>query len=183
MSNYEEKLTKFKNNCEKNAKQDEKNINNELNKKIEENISDEINKYKENAEIKLKNKLDKVEKEYNSKKFEIDMELKKDVLKEQETLKNRIFDDMIEYVKAFTDTSDYEKFFLKSLKDANPANEDTLELTQKDYNKFENKIKEIAPNIEIKIINEVYIGGFILISEKNNVYINNTLLEYLNEKI
>ena len=53
----------------------------------------------------------------------------------------------------------------------------------KDYNKFENKIKEIAPNIEIKIINEVYIGGFILISEKNNVYINNTLLEYLNEKI
>lgn len=56
-------------------------------------------------------------------------------------------------------------------------------MTQKDYNKFENKIKEIAPNIEIKIINEVYIGGFILISEKNNVYINNTLLEYLNEKI
>ena len=33
MSNYEEKLTKFKNNCEKNAKQDAKNINNELNKK------------------------------------------------------------------------------------------------------------------------------------------------------
>lgn len=28
------------------------------------------------------------------------MELKKDVLKEQETLKKRIFDDMIEYVKA-----------------------------------------------------------------------------------
>ena len=47
-------------------------------------------KYRENAEIKLKNKIDKVEKEYNTKVFELETNAKKEILKEKEKLQERL---------------------------------------------------------------------------------------------
>ena len=72
MNNYDEKMLKFKDNCIKNANNDAYNIETEINNKVKKSISDEISKYRENAEIKLKNKIDKVEKEYNTKVFDAD---------------------------------------------------------------------------------------------------------------
>ena len=42
---------------------------------------------------------------------------------------------------------------------------------------------EKLPNIQLKEIEDEYIGGFTLESIENKIYVDNTLLNYLKEKL
>ena len=45
------------------------------------------------------------------------------------------------------------------------------------------ELKALAPNLKVKVIDDKYIGGCILENELENVYIDNTILNSVNEKI
>lgn len=183
MNNYDEKMLKFKDNCIKNANNDAHNIENEINSKIKKNISDEVSKYKESAEIKLNNKIDKVEKEYNTKIFELEMKAKREILNEKEKLQKKLFEEAENEVKKFTNMPQYENFLLKNLQKFEINANDIIGLTKKDIQTYKLKIMKKMPNIQLKEIEDKYIGGFTLESRENKIYIDNTLLNYLNEKL
>ncbi len=183
MNNYDEKMLKFKDNCIKNANNDAYNIETEINNKVKKSISDEISKYRKNAEIKLKNKIDKVEKEYNTKVFELETNAKKEILKEKEKLQERLFEEAQKEVKEFTNTPQYESFLLQNLEKYEIKPNDIIGITKKDFQSYKLKIMEKLPNIQLKEIEDEYIGGFTLESIENKIYVDNTLLNYLKEKL
>lgn len=183
MNNYDEKMLKFKENCIKNANADAYNIENEINIKIKKSISDEISKYRVNAEEKLKSKIDKIEKEYNTKIFELEMEAKKEVLNEKEKLQETLLEEAKRKVKEFTNTLEYEKYLIRNLEKYKINKNDIIGLTKKDIQNNRLRIIEKLPSIQLKEIEDKYIGGFTLESIENKIYIDNTLLNYLNEKL
>lgn len=183
MYKIEEKITKFEKNCLRNAKMDAEEIEKKINKEIEEEITDEILRYKKEAEEKLNRKILKLEKEYNVQVFEMNNNLKKELLQEEIMLKNDIYEEAKKQIIEFTVSEEYEKYLFNTIRELINESNENFYITERDFELFEKKIKNQFQNIRLFTINNKYIGGCICEVPEDKMRIDNTLLNYLNEKI
>ena len=86
---------------------------------------------------------------------------------------------------------EYEDFLIKNIESAlskigiedNNLNEIYVYITKQDEEKYINIIKEYYPKIEVKPIDNSYIGGCKCFSKELNIFVDNTLKLSIDEQV
>lgn len=181
----QEKINIFQTSCQNLLKQDVTQINRNIDSEIEKQIKDELREYQEKEEFAYKKKIEKLEKDYNKQMYTLELEAKKEEINEKKNIQKDLRKEIINILEDFTKTSEYEKFFMSRVEEivqkANTSN-GILRIVEYDYERF---YAQILANyqLQLEIIEDKYIGGCILEDKKQGIYIDNTILESINEKL
>ena len=128
----------------------------------------------------------KIEKDFNKKVFNYEMNSKKQIIDEENRLREMMKDEAILKLKDFTNNEKYEKFLFQSI-DQGFSKMDTFKgtcigITKKDIEKYQKNISQ-KYNLNIKEIEDKYIGGCILENNEQGIIIDNTLLNMIEERL
>lgn len=183
MKTIEEKLKSIEDSCLKLANQDNENLKQEINDKIQAEINEELILYKNKLEKKKKNAFEKMEKEYNSNLWKLENESKQKIIDAEKILKNQLYEELCEKMKAFVLTDEYQDFLRNNIIEAQNMilNKSNLVIcvTNKDKDRFFNIIQQYSNNIET--LDDSCIGGCIV--KNTSEIIDNTILMNLKEKV
>lgn len=183
MEDIQKKLENFEQSCYKLANQERNTLEEKINLKIKDSVEKELGEYKKKLEKKKKNAFNKMEKEFNSKLWEIENDCKKRLIEKEKEFENEIYSNLCEEMKQFTYKEEYLEFFINCISSSIGKlinkNDIVICVTQKDKDRFFNEINNFSYNIQI--IDDSFIGGCILKNE--NEIIDNTILTNLKEKI
>lgn len=185
MSSIEEKFEIFEKNCIEKARLEAYELKVNMNKKVQERIEDEINEYKVEAERKYNAKINKMEKRYNSEIFEIENQSKREILEIENEIIQSIKDEIENKLEEFTQTNEYINFLEKSIIQAmknEPNSNYEIYITKSDYEKYKDKISQKF-NCIVKIAENNLIGGCLAIDTVNNIVIDNSIRNRLEEQI
>ena len=153
---------------------------------IEKQIHDELSEYEQKEESIYKKKIEKMEKDYNKQTFALELENKKAILDQKKLIRKNLKKEVEEILKQFTTKKEYKAFLISKIEEAlkiiHNSNQIVLSLVETDFKKYGNEIRS-KYNFDIKSISMEYIGGCILEDKSNGVYIDNTMLNSVNEKI
>lgn len=110
-----EKLQQFRQSLEEISNKEYRQIEQEVNNEIREGIEEEVKEYENKKQINFNKMSQRIEKDYNKKIFNYEMQCKKEIIDEQkllkEKLKNEIKNRLIEFVK----TDKYLDILIKSI--------------------------------------------------------------------
>ncbi len=180
MKNISQKLKKFEENCLQMAQIEAKTLEEKIEKEIDERISEEILEYQKDAKINLEKKFSKIQKEYNSKIYQMNNNAKISILARKKQLSEQLKKEIIQKITEFTNSEKYLNFLLNNIKEAILVIENTekdnikIGLTQRDINKYYKYIKEKFSG-KIYSIDNNYIGGSICTNLSKNISADNTL--------
>lgn len=181
-----EKINIIEDSCKRLLKKDLVELNNNIDNEIEKRIKDELNEYQEKEEFAYNKKLEKIEKDFNKQIFNLEMNCKKEILfqkgKNQKDLKKEV----IILMKEFVASNEYEEFLMLKIDEVIQKNKNTtnstLGIIEKDMQRFSDKIIK-KYNIELKTIDDKYIGGCILEDNTQGIYIDNTINNGIEENL
>ena len=180
----EEKLKEFEESCLNLASKESEKLKDEISKELEEQMKAELDEYKARKDWNFEKSVEKIEKDYMKNIFYYQTACKKDILKARENLEIDLKQCVIKKLEEYTENDDYKNYLLKSIEfvisNANNIDNFSIGITSKDFGKFGEIIKE-KNNVEIFEIDNSYIGGCVL--KSNSVYIDNTMLNSLEEKL
>lgn len=181
-----EKVGIIKESCERLLKKDTTELNKMIDSEIEKRIEDELKEYQEKEEFSYNKKIEKMEKDYNKQIYSLEMDCKKEILNQKSLIQKDLKKDIIQLMKKFTESSDYENFLMTKINEViqkNPNNESSiLGIVRKDNEKFADKIIQ-KYQINLKIIDDKYIGGCILEDSIQGIYIDNTISNSIDENL
>ena len=184
--NIDEKLKEFNQSLEDIVNKDYKKIEEEVEKEISQAIEQELSEYEAKKQVNYDKNVQKIEKDYNKKVFNYEMNCKKEIIDEEKKLKNQLKQEAIKQLEEFTQTDKYQDYLCRSIDKAisliTSIKDTSIGITQKDMNKYENFLKK-KYDVQIKEISAKYIGGCILENENQGIFIDNTLLNSINENI
>ena len=184
--NTQLKLEKIEKNCINSADEDYKKLKNENDTSIEKIVNEEVEKYKKFLDEKYKREEAKLEKEYNKNIYNYSMNSKRKERQFEDTLILNLHKEIIERFYKYTADNEYEKYLFSSIEKVlskiQKKEESIIYITENDIEKFEERIKE-KYDIEIRKIDNDYIGGVILLNNADKVSIDNTLKTNIEEKI
>ena len=184
--NTQLKLDKIEKNCINSANEDFKKLKNENDASIEKIVNEEVEKYKNTLDEKYKREVAKLEKEYNKEIYNYSMNSKRKERQFEDTLILNLHKEIIEIFCEYTDDDEYEKYLFsnieKVLEKIQRKEESIIYITENDIKRFGEKIKA-KYDVEIKKIDNDYIGGVILLNNTDKVSIDNTLKTNIEEKI
>lgn len=160
----------------------EKNINSE----IECQIKDELEEYQAKEELVYHKKMEKLDKEYHKQINQEEMESKKEILKEKKNIHKNLKKEIEKVLIDFVQTSEYEAFLMarigQVLSKIPATNEAVLGITKQDYEKYQHQIQERF-QVQIKVIENQYIGGCVLEDKQAGMYIDNTIQNSIHERL
>lgn len=199
MIDVSKKIEKIEKNCIDTAKKELALLKNENDKISEERISEKVKNYKAELAEKYQEELNKLKREFNKNVFDYEIDGKKKVSKTREDILAKIENRIVEELKNFVNTPEYDKFLesrideTKTLEMFFEDGEYTIFITENDYNRYYEKIlnnetlfnQEMNPqsNVTIEKISNSYIGGCIILDKKNNMSIDNTIRTDISQKI
>ena len=184
--NIKEKEKILEASCKKLLARDIAELNKTINTDIEKQIKEELEQYQQKEEFAYHKKIEKLEKDYNKQIYSAEMESKKEVLDQKKVILKELKKEVVEILRRFTNEPEYEEFLNKRImevteKVSNSENS-FLSLVSKDNEKYGNKIRE-KYGVEIKIMEDKYIGGCILEDKIEGLYIDNTIENSINENL
>ena len=182
--NLEEKLIDFKNSVEEMSNKDYLQIKQEVEDEISNSIIQEIAKYEKKKELNYNKNAQTIEKECNKKIYNFEIECKKKIIEEEKKIKKEIKEKCIDKLKEFVNQDQY-KIFLKnniqkSFEKLENKNSIEIYLTQNDISKFGDEIRTTFGSRIIEMPDD-NIGGCIVANELQGIFIDNTLMNTLNE--
>ena len=184
--NVTTKLNYFKQNIEEIADKDYKEINNEIEEEISNLVQQEISEYEQKKQIAYEKSVQKIDKELNKKIYNYEISCKKDIIEEEKKIRKSIKEESLQILKDYTDKQEYEKFLLNNINEAFSKIQEKdgidIYLTKKDILNYGQHIARIY-NSKIKEMPDSNIGGCIVANEFHGIFIDNTLLNMLNETI
>lgn len=184
--NDQEKIKVFEESCQKLLNREVAELNKKIDTEIEQQLKDEIQEYQEKEELAYQKKLEKLEKDYNKQIYSLEMETKKEVLNQKKLIHKDLNKEVIHLLKDFTKTSEYEDFFMKKVEESIQKLENTehaiLGIVKQDEERYGKQIRK-KYQIEVKIIEDKYIGGCILEDEMAGLAIDNTIQNSIDEKL
>ena len=95
------------------------------------NIEQEIQEYEEKKQANYLKNVQKIEKDFNKKVFNYEMNSKKQIIDEENRLREMMKDEAILKLKDFTNNEKYEKFLFQSIDQGFSKREPVLELLKK----------------------------------------------------
>ena len=175
------KIREFEESCLSLASTDCEKIKEEINSEIEEQIKVEIADYITRKEWSFKKSIEKLEKNYMKAIFLCQTECKKEILKARDKVELDLRKNVINKLEEYVEKPEYKDYLLNSISKVSKDVENfEIGITSRDYNKYKDELKNKGFENVIEIDNS-YIGGCIL--KTNTIYIDNTLLNNLNEKM
>lgn len=184
--NIDEKLTELSKSIQKLSENDYEKIQKEVQEEINQGMLDELLDYENKKQTSFTKITKNIENEYNKKIYRYEIECKKQIIEEEKRILNNLKKEAIENLINYTNNNNYISFLIKSINEGLLVFEQkqgtTIGLTKKDIEKFQNVINEKF-NLKIKQIDDKYIGGCILENELQGLYIDNTILNSVSEKI
>lgn len=181
-----EKLTQLNQSVEKLSNNDYEKIEKRLQEEINNSILNEIIDYEQKKAEAFEKVQKGLERDYNKKIYNYETQCKKEIIEQEKKLTNNIKDEAIIILKEYTDDDNYINFLQNNIKQSlmyvNQKDETTIGLTKKDIDRFEKLLSNMF-NIKVKQIDDKYIGGSILENKEQGIYIENTLLNSVNEKL
>lgn len=184
--NINEKIVEFTKSVEKLSNIDYEKIEKEVQDEINKAILDELLEYEQKKQNNFEKITKSIEKDYNKKIYNYEIQCKKDIIEEEKKIVNSIKEEAIKKLKNYTDSTSYRIFLQQSIKDAlkNIVNipGTTIGITEKDIEKYGSIING-QYGLEIIPIDEKYVGGCIIENKIQGIYIDNTILNSVNEKI
>lgn len=183
MSSIDEKFEKFEKSCLEMARLEAYDLKVNMNKRIQERIEDEVNEYKKEANEKYNSKINKMEKKYNSDIYVAELNCKKSILSNKYIILKDIKREIQNELNIFVNSNNYIEYLEKSIISAmQRLSGDSCEvyITVNDYNKYKDIIMQ-KYNCTLKITENDIIGGCLVIDKLNNVAIDNSIRNCLEE--
>ena len=181
-----EKLKKFEQSIKNTSNDEYEKINENVEEEIKNSIEQEIQEYEEKKQANYLKNVQKIEKDFNKKVFNYEMNSKKQIIDEGNRLREMMKNEAILKLKDFTNNEKYEKFLFQSI-DQGFSKMDTFKgtcigITKKDIEKCQKNISQ-KYNLNVKEIDDKYIGGCILENNEQGIIIDNTLLNMIDERL
>lgn len=184
--NIQEKVNLFQKSCQTLLERDVTELNKAIDLEIEKQIKDELQEYQEKEEMAYRKKLEKLEKDYNKQIYSLEMENKKDVLEQKKQIQKDLKKEIIQTLKNFTQTPEYKEFLFCKIEETTEKLESTeysvLGLVALDQERYGTEI-ESKYHLEIQKIDDRYVGGCILEDKMEGLYMDNTLLNSIDESL
>lgn len=182
--NLEKKLKEFEESCLRMASKETEVLKEEIGKELEEQMKAELKEYTDRKEWNFNKTIEKLEKDYMKEIFYFQTECKKDILNAKEDMDKDLKQNVVRLLEEYTLDDDYKNYLFNcidnTLSSSKGSSNVSVGITSRDFEKYGDEIKS-TKNIEINEINNCYIGGCILKSDE--IYIDNTLLNSLEEKM
>ena len=182
--NLEEKLTDFKNSVEEMSNKDYLQIKKEVEDEINNSIVQEIAKYEKKKDLNYTKNVQSIEKECNKKIFNFEIECKKKIIEEEKKIKKEIKEKCIYKLKEFVNQQQYKEFLKNNIQNAfeklENKNSIDIYLTKNDIGKYGDEIRSSYFS-NLKEMPDNNIGGCIIANENQGIFIDNTLLNRINE--
>lgn len=182
----EEKIKHFEESCQKMLNREVTELNKQIDSEIQKQMKNELEEYQEKEELAYQKKLENLQKDYNKQLYCLEMESKKEVLNQKKAIQKDLEKEVVNLLRNFTKTPEYETFLytkieqtIQKLENRNTA---MLGLLAFDNQKYGEKIRQ-KYQMEIKIIEDSYIGGCILEDKTVGIYIDNTLAGSIQESV
>ncbi len=180
------KLEKIKNNCINTAKQENAELKLENDKTEKELLEKMIAEYEFEVQKKFENEINKLNRDYNKNIFNYDMESRRKLTKFKDTLILYIHKILIEKFVQFSGTEEYREFLRNNVRQVlskvNSNENCTIFVTNKDMEKYGNDLKNEF-GVEVQTIEDSYIGGCMLVNDRERVSIDNTLKNNISERM
>ena len=184
--NVDEKMKVFEASCHKLLRAETFTLSQTIDTEIESQIKDELKNYEEKEEMTYEKKLEKMEKDYNKQLYALEMQSKKEILMQKQNIKKEIQKQVTNILKDFTNTEEYKIFFMQKLDESfqklKQKENALVGILEKDNQKFREAILRKYP-VSIFIMDDKYIGGCIVENKQEGIYIDNTILNSINEKL
>lgn len=196
MIDINKKIEKIEKNCIDTAKKELSSLKSENDTFSEEKILEKVNNYKTELAQKYNDEINKLKREFNRNTFDYEMNQKKKVSEFRQSLKNKIENKIILEFKNFVNTPEYDEYLRSNVAIVQMMIENdecTLFITENDYNRYYQKYLEhknlveqgYLPSFKVNLdkISNDYIGGCIIVDEKNKVSIDNTIKTNISQKM
>lgn len=196
MIDVNKKIEKIEKNCLETARKELNLLKDENDKISEEKILEKVDNYKSELAKKYNDEINKLKREFNKNSFDYEMEQKKKVSEFRNTLIEEMENKIIQEFKNFVNTPEYESYLggnVATVQMMIGDNECTIFITENDYNRYYQKYlehKNLAEqgylhsiNVNLDKISNDYIGGCIIVDEKNKVSIDNTIRTNISQRM
>ncbi|MFR8104192.1 MAG: V-type ATP synthase subunit E family protein [Clostridia bacterium] len=183
----EKKIEKFSQSAIKQAAEEAKELDSQIEKEKQEEIIKAITEYKEKVEKETQREILKLEQSSYATIYELEQESKKKIWETKEKIQAQMEEELVQKVEDFVQSPEYEEYLFLQLKQAmekwKKEEKKIIYLTPKDQNRYTEKIKREYEEhlIEIGNLAEEQIGGFQIQGE--NKIIDNTLKENIHLEI
>ena len=184
MDDIKQKLKKFEESCLNIARIEAEETVNQIDNKISENIKQEIQEYEEEKQREYEKKIIKLEHNYNSKIFQLNIDAKHTILQKEEELKKEILTEIVDRLRVFIESEKYEEYLIKNINQSREklniedTDEISIYVTRNDKEKYEEKLRKIF-SCNLYDLDDEYIGGAICTNETKNISVDNTIKELL----
>ena len=184
--NIDEKLIDFKKSVEDLSNKDYLEINKKVEDEINDSIYQEIDKYIKKKELSYNKNIQNFEKECNKKIYNYEIDCKKKIIEEEKKIRKQIKENCIVKLKEFVNQEGYKEYLKNNIINAfykiDDKNAIDIYLTQKDIYKYADEIRTMYSPKIVEMPDD-YIGGCIIANEQQGIFIDNTILNLLNEKM
>lgn len=186
MTEIDKKIEKIKKSCIETAKKEAFILKQENDSFCDEKVNQMIDEYKDELANKYTNDLNKLEREYNRKLFDYELQERMRINNFKKELESNIILAIEKEFEKFVDSKEYEEYLMKNinctLKKLKNQSMVLIYVTEKDYEKYGQKIKEKF-NLKIEKMENENIGGTIVVDNYSKISIDNTIKNSIEEKI
>lgn len=186
MIDVNKKLDKIKKSCCEIAKKENSFLKEENDNIISEKVLEKVNLYKEELAKKYISEMNKIERDYNKNLFDYEINERIKINDFKQILKDSINSKVENELLIFVNSFEYKDYLFKIINktlEKIEANEHTkIYVTEHDFDRFKEDIKNTFL-LEVDKISNENIGGCVIINSINKVSINNTLKTNIEEKI
>ena len=177
--NIEKKLKSIEESCIETAHREAQELEAIIRDTSNIKLNEKLETYKKDLAKKYEKEVNRLEKEYNMDVYDYEQSQKIRINQFQESLMHNIKTKVETAMIQFTNSETYKSYLISHIKNtmkkAYAENEKCKVLiVEKDYYQYKNEILQIFP-IMLERINNDYIGGCMVINEKNKISIDNTI--------
>lgn len=181
------KIKSIEDNCMQLAQKDAQELEEKIEKISRDKLEEKVKKYKIELQEKFEREKNKIYREHNKSIFEYEKSQKMKMDRFKDSLVNNIKNKVTEKFYEFTNGYEYEQYLMRNIKNTiKNAKVDECNakifIVEKDYERFKDHIVQEFPYVIDKIENS-YIGGCIVINEKEKIWIDNTIKNSIDEEI
>ncbi|MEG0684610.1 MAG: V-type ATP synthase subunit E [Coprobacillus sp.] len=185
MQNIDQVFLYMKDEIERQALGEEKAILSEVQTLEDEAYESMREEAQKDADLKLKQDLAEMSSQASSEISESHIERTKKLIEKRDGYVKAIFDEAKNKLVEFTKSKDYASYMKEKVEEvAKSFNEDNsvLYLTENDLSLGKELAKAFGKDIEVKVSEDIIIGGFIIENKASSLVVNETLDSALNNQ-
>jgi vacuolar-type H+-ATPase subunit E/Vma4 len=185
MQNIDQVFLYMKDEIERQAKNEEKSILDEV-KSLEDEAYESMRaEAKRDADLKLKQEEEEMSSNASAEISESHIERTKKLIEKRDEYVKTIFDEAKKKLLAFADSQDYASFMEAKIKKVAPNFEGThavMYVAKKDLSMEKALIKAFGHEIKVEASDEIVIGGFMIEDKESSLVVDETLDFALNNQ-